>query len=50
VVAESQLMEAGLAIEFPKIRTYVFFGRGIAGHFERGPDGTHLSAQTAFGL
>ena len=49
-VAQSLMMERELASEFPEIGTYVFYGDGIAGHFARGPSGTHLSAQTAGGL
>jgi reprolysin-like metallo-peptidase family M12B/hemolysin type calcium-binding protein len=44
-VAQSQLMEAALASQFPQIKTYVFAGEGIAGHLVLGPSGAHLSAQ-----
>ncbi len=49
-VAQSQLMEADLASQFPQIRTYVFTGEGIAGHFALGPGGAYLTAQTGTGL
>jgi hypothetical protein len=49
-VAQSQLMEPSLASQFPEIKTYVFGGAGIAGHFGLGPSGTHLSGQTGTGL
>lgn len=43
--AQSQLMEAALASQFPQIKTYVFAGNGITGHLVLGPNGIHLSAQ-----
>lgn len=49
-VAQSQLLEAPLVDQFPEIRTYVFSGDGIAGHFARGPRGTFLTAQSVAGL
>jgi hypothetical protein len=44
-LAQSQLMEASLASQFPQLKTYVFAGDGIAGHVALGPSGAHLSAQ-----
>lgn len=49
-LAESQLMEAALAAQFPEIATFVFGGDGITGQFARGPGGMYLTGQTPMGL
>jgi hypothetical protein len=44
-IAQSQLMEAPLAAQFPEIGTFVFSGPGLTGHLARGPSGLHLTGQ-----
>jgi hypothetical protein len=48
--AQSQVMEAALASQFPEIMTLVFAGDGLAGQVARGPSGLFLTGQTAAGL
>src|SRR5262249_24977867 len=49
-VAQSQLMEEPLAVQFPDLRTYVFASEGLTGQFVRGPHGTSFSAQSVGGI
>jgi hypothetical protein len=48
--AQSQLMEAALASQFPEIMTMVFHSPPLAGHVALGPKGFVLAAQTPDGF